>query len=282
MKRISGLIIALFLAVMPASASFLPLTGAGGAGQCAEASTFLARTSGLDATHISAYRALICQLVANSFWSRFDTLYVLSTADATTAGLNLVSTSYTLTPVSSPTFTADRGYAGNGSSSYINTGWAPSAGVNFTQNDASLGAWSLTARSAGVIFDIGQEDSGTSTTRINLRNPSNLAITSVNQTSAFSVSNTDTTGFYVTQRTGSTATELFRNGTSLTTGTGTSAARGPYAIFFGAQNSGGAPLSYSTVQFSIVFTGASFSSGEQSTLYSIFRQWQCTVGAISC
>src|SRR5882757_8185192 len=55
----------------------------------AEATSFLARTSGLDAAHTGAYCVLIDGLVTDSVYSILDGLYVFATADTTTALLNL-------------------------------------------------------------------------------------------------------------------------------------------------------------------------------------------------
>jgi hypothetical protein len=64
-------------------------TGGGGfTPSCSQSSAFLARTSGLDTTHKTAYDTLICGLVTDALWSSLDALYIFATADATTAGLN--------------------------------------------------------------------------------------------------------------------------------------------------------------------------------------------------
>ena len=88
------------------------------------AADFLARTTGLDATHTNAYTALINGLVTDGIWDKLDVFHIYATQDSTTAKLNLVSSSFTATANGSPTFTADRGFTGvNGSSTvYIDTG----------------------------------------------------------------------------------------------------------------------------------------------------------------
>jgi hypothetical protein len=113
----------------------------------AEASAFLARTSGLDANHTSAYTTLINGLVADGLWSKFDVLYVFATQNSTTALLNLISSSYPGIPNSAPTFTADRGYNSvNGGNAYIDTGFNPATAPSpkFTQNSAHISMWNLT------------------------------------------------------------------------------------------------------------------------------------------
>ena len=73
------------------------------------AAAFLARTSGLNATHTNAYTALINGLVSDAIWAKLDVLYLFATQDQTTALLNLVSASFTAVIHGAPPFAADNG-----------------------------------------------------------------------------------------------------------------------------------------------------------------------------
>jgi hypothetical protein len=78
-------------------------------GDAAETTAFLARTTGLDATHTNAYKALINGLVADGVFAKLDALYICAAQDLATARLNLVSSSFALVDTSAaPNFTADR------------------------------------------------------------------------------------------------------------------------------------------------------------------------------
>jgi hypothetical protein len=130
---------------------------------CSEAVSFLARTSGLDATHTSAYIALICGLVSDGVWDKFDALYVYATQNQTTALLNLKSTSFNSVAHGSPTFTADVGFTGVGSSStvYIDTGFNPTVGSpEYTQNSAHISNWNLTPGTNQELAAIGSKAAG--------------------------------------------------------------------------------------------------------------------------
>lgn len=91
----------------------------------------------------------------DAFWStpnikpvmaKLDAFYMPAGIDAQSSLLNWVSTSYNLTAVNSPAFVVDRGYTGDGLTSYLDTGFNPTTavGAKFTQNSASLGLWSRT------------------------------------------------------------------------------------------------------------------------------------------
>jgi hypothetical protein len=129
--------------ISPAGAGSVLLLGAGGGGGggggvCSQATTFLARTSGLSGTETTAYQTMICGMVTDGTWPLLDALYIFATNTTTTANLNLINTSFTITPQNSPTFTADAGYTGNGTSSWLNTNLA-GAQTNYNLNSGSIG-----------------------------------------------------------------------------------------------------------------------------------------------
>jgi hypothetical protein len=124
---------------------------------CTQATTFLARTSGLSGTETTAYTNLICGMVTDGTWSLLDALYIFATNTTTTAKLNLISTSFPIayhgTPAESSQFSADHGYTGDGSTVYLDTGFIPSsAGGVFTLNSAHIGQYMLTSRTAASIW----------------------------------------------------------------------------------------------------------------------------------
>jgi len=73
-----------------------------------------------------------------ALWPKIDVAWFLAAHDEQAGRINWKDPgNFTLTAVNSPTFTADRGFAGNGSTSYLDTGWDwGTNGVGFTQNNA--------------------------------------------------------------------------------------------------------------------------------------------------
>src|SRR6266436_1867234 len=96
-----------------------PSARGGGGGGGTTASNFLARTSGLDATHITAYTDLLNGLDTDGLTSKLDVLHVYATQDSATALLNLVSTNFNGTAHGSPAFTADHGFRGTDASTTV-------------------------------------------------------------------------------------------------------------------------------------------------------------------
>jgi len=112
-----------------------------------------------------ARKALIDQLVGelktDGIWTKLDWLSLLA-AHAEQAGrLNAKNPTKALTAVSAPTFTVDRGFAGNGTSSYLDFGEQFDAiGNNFAQNSASLGAWCNEGTGTTSVFHVASTGTG--------------------------------------------------------------------------------------------------------------------------
>lgn len=85
---------------------------------------------------------LVYSLDTAGFWDNGDLLYIPAITEngdgeATVNWLN--PGTYDLTETNSPTWTDNEGYTGNGTNSYLTTGWdVANNGVNYTQNDASI------------------------------------------------------------------------------------------------------------------------------------------------
>lgn len=114
----------------------------------AEAETLVAA---MNVAPNKARKALIDDFVgalkAASVWSKLDVLWVLAAHDEQAGRLNWKSPGgFTLTAVNGPTLTTDRGFSGNGSTSYLDTGWNRlTDGVQFTQDNAHISVYQRTS-----------------------------------------------------------------------------------------------------------------------------------------
>lgn len=240
-----------------------PSSGGGGGG-CSQATTFLARTSGLDTTHQNAYTTFICGLVTDGLWTKFDVLYVFATADSTTAKLNLVSTSFGASLVGTPTFTVDRGYLSTGTGAYISTGFNPSTAPspNFTQNSAHISAWSNTNGTASTGL-IGQDN--THTNLIPKFTDNNFYGRVNDATSLGGFAMGSTIGQALANRDSSTNREDYFNGSSV--GTGTTASQAVLSANVLVLSVDGS-LSDATHQVAMASVGSSLNSTDASNFYS--------------
>lgn len=117
--------------------------GAGGADIDAATAALIARMSPAPgAARAALINTLIVSLKTAGVWDLLDVFYILAAHDAQAARLNWKAASLNLTAVNTPTFTTDRGYAGDGSTSYLDTGYNPaSASVGMALNDAHIGVY---------------------------------------------------------------------------------------------------------------------------------------------
>lgn len=148
---------------------------------------------------------LVLSLKAGGVWTKLDVLYIFANDGGSDFGtLNWKApTLNQATLINSPTFTSNQGFAGNGTSSYIDTNFNPSTqGVNYTLDDASISAYLFSAGLtpiAGSLVGDNRMSIGTTlnSNRLNTSNP-------LNSSFAF-----DSAGLKSFNRTTSTSLTLF-------------------------------------------------------------------------
>lgn len=131
-------------------------------GRDPSASALFARfTTPPTAARKTQINAAIVALKNAGIWPLLDALYLTAAADSQAATCNWVANAYNLTASGAPVFTADRGYAGNGTTAYLDSGFNPaSSGGKYVQNSASLFAYQRgAANDAASIIAI--SDAGT-------------------------------------------------------------------------------------------------------------------------
>jgi hypothetical protein len=209
-------------------------------------------------------------------WDELDVLYLFAAADSQAACLNWKApASNVAVPTNTPTFTADRGYAGNGTTSYVDTTFAPAThGVNWTQNDASLWVWCLTdsqnsARDAGNMTAplssvVARSGSGAFNGHINQGGASTFGAIS------------NSLGMTGVQRRGATDLRGWRDGVQHgSTQTTVSTAVTTQSLWV----CGGNATSFNTRQESFFAAGASL-TGLEATFFNIIGEYLAGVGAI--
>jgi hypothetical protein len=250
-----------------------------GSSACSQYTTFIARTSGTSATEQAAYQAMICGMVSDGTWSLLDTLYIFATNSQTTALLNLVSTSNTGTTHGTVSFTADQGYTGDGSTFYIDTGWQPTDGPNFTQNSAAFGVYALTNAVNGSV-QMGQDalanfDAGL---KINVSGVTTRAYISAVSSNVLLATNSTENGQFSVLRTSSTATAIYLNGSSIgSSSIDTSGALSAANLYIFANNAG-TPGDFASLQMSAAWTGGGMNSTQLLAVQSRINGYMTALG----
>lgn len=230
----------------------------------------------------------IRQLKQHGIWQKLDVLWMLAAHNAQAARLNWKSPSqFALTAVNSPTFTSDRGYAGNGTTSYLDTGWNPATnGVQYTLNSGGVGVYLNSGTDTGdnAAFAIGSAISGGvgETTGLVPRSTTDTLRGRVNNTTSVLFSGVSVTtryGLSVVDRSGSASTTGFKNGAGSTADTTASTAVPSASMFLGALNSGGSPILPVNNRIAFAYAGASLTAAQHAALYRITQNFLASMGA---
>lgn len=236
---------------------------------------FAAMTAQPNSTRKGLINDLIVGLKADGIWSTLDLLYLTGSHDAQSAKLNVKNPSvYVLSTVNSPTFTTDRGYAGDGVSSYLDTGFADNtASANWTQNSAAWGVY--LNQQSGVAAAVGV--SGTTTSRIIPRNGSNnMTIRIHGATEPTPPTVVDGLGMSAGSRTSSTTISWYKNGTftaTNTSSTSTTPVSGNIQLFRSSAGVFGAGRAAS------FFLGSGLTDTQQANLSSRITTYLTAIGA---
>ncbi len=204
-------------------------------------------------------------LYAASIWTKIDVLWVLAAHDEQFGRLNWKSPgTFTLTAVNSPTFTTDRGYTTNGSTSYVDTTWDRlNNGAQYTRDDAHISVYQLSGGNSNSTFS----DTRTgSRAGVGARNTTGGGSFLVN---SGTLTNGVTTGGYPTQaiarRNNSTQQSLIQDGAEVVAPSAANSAAlenhdfafGRYGhVYTGAQMSGGSVGAYLDDTESLAFFNA--------------------------
>ena len=223
---------------------------------------------------------LVAALKAHSLWTIQDRIWLYASENAQQASIDIVNLA-THTLVNAPTFVANQGYTGNGSTSYINTGFAN--GTNYTQNSAAWSYYVRTNRTGSNNYFSGSYDAGSFGTQ-SLFAPlaSSIVNYDVNNV-AFSnqAANTQAQGFWTASRTGASAVALYRNSnsTAFATSSSSSLSLGANVVFFvNARNNNGSPDLFGADEIAIVAYGAGMSNTNTAQFQADLNAYMTALG----
>lgn len=214
------------------------------------------------------YANLITSLVAAGVWALLDVLIICATANQPTSFVNLISNNFMPAFNNAgalPTFTADQGWTGAAATINLYSNFNPStAGGNYAQNSAMVSAWALsTAQVNFPLWTATNIEGWPKDSNSYMRGEAN------SPTEQFVTVSTDSSGFYLTNRTVSNAWTLSRNDTLVGSFTDASAALPNSAIAFGENQ-----------QLAAYAIGAALTGPQQTALYTILQTYLHAVGAV--
>lgn len=222
---------------------------------------------------------LIVALLAAGVWSQLDILYLLAASDNQAARLNWINPAIlTISPVNSPAFSADRGYTGDGASSYLNTTYNLTTGGQLAAQDNNCGGiWSLTNNAGAGVADFGGTDLS-----LNTRDASNnFATRDASTTADSSGAVTTANGHLLITRSAAASYDKYKNAALLTNQVRTSGAFSSQALFGLARNNGsGSGTAFSTRQLAAMHVGAALTPTRITALYNALNSYLSAVGAV--
>lgn len=190
--------------------------------------------------------------------------------------------------VSSPTFTTDRGFTTNGATDYLNSNFVPTTdGVNFIQDSACLGVY---------INDAGADTGGSTTYACGMADTGNVRVSRIvpkdaggdirgilnsgSTTTFTSVTPNTRAGFTTINRSGASALEGYRNGSSVGTGTTASTGVCSQPTWIGIHNVGGSPNGTgASARYAVFMAAGSLDATRQARVYARLLTYLTAIGA---
>lgn len=214
--------------------------------------------------------ALIVALKAAGIWLKLDALYVMAAADAQAALLNWVASQYDLTAVNSPTFAADQGFTGNGTSARLASTFDPTTapGPKFVLNSGTIGIFNRTNNNTNSSLDLSM-----GSTRISRNSASTQYQTRVQDGTA-TTAPAPSAGHWAARRIASNERTYWKDGvvsntdavatTSITSGVLTLLSAGASA--------------FSTAQLSLAYVGGGFDDTQMVAMNAAIAAYKTSVG----
>lgn len=232
----------------------------------------------------SARKALITKTITDlksaGLWAKISVLYFYAAHDGQAAQLNWKADAFLDTPQNSPLFTVDRGYQGDGSSSYLDNSWNPQADPLYLQNSSSFGVYVNLAGNGGgsdTIIEMGGANAFliSRSSAGNLRGRVNQGTT----TDYGALSPLDRVGFSVFTREDAASSKGYKNGVLNATVTATSSALPNEMWISLGRRIGGAATGLSAQRHACKFAGAGMTETEVAQLNTIVSNYLTPLGA---
>ena len=167
----------------------------------------------------------------------------------------------------------NNGATPNGTNGYADTKLSPS--TSLSTSSAHLSFYSRT-NSNGAEVEIGSQQPGPYYDFLEIRT-SGVSYYSINSSSYDNVSDANSQGFYIGNRTLSNDVDLFKSGTKIKNGTATSSLRPNQQLYLCAFNNNGTTQNYSTKECAFSSIGSGLTDTEAANFYTAVQAFQTTL-----
>ena len=216
-----------------------------------------------------------------TWWPGLVGLVITAAHDQQAGRLNWKGNIYDCLPVNNPAFIMDRGFAPNGSSSYLNTQFNPliAGDARFTQDSACLGfrfnTENISPSSFAGFFDSALQRGSTLNPRIDGTGKASFRVNSATAAETPVSAIPSSIGMFLANRTSSAGSSGYRNGVSVVVGSqqpSTPLANG--ALRFGSTFDS----SFRGGQFSLGLYGRGLTAAEAQDIHEWFEVYRLAVG----
>jgi hypothetical protein len=248
-----------------------------------DALAFFARVTSaggtLSTTEQSAILTLVADLKDDGIWTKMKAIYPMVGASAAACAQNLKSSTFTGTFNGGWTF-ASTGIKPNGSTGFMNTNLIPN--VDLTQNSNHLSFYSRTSNAVSTTIEIGSLNTSPASyfhSHIYYSDDVNVNryFMLLAQSTAASVENANSLGFFNGNRKNSTTVSHFKNGSNIGDLTSTSVSLNNRAVYIGAGNINGSASNFSSRECAFASIGDGLSDTESSDFYDAVQAFQTTL-----
>lgn len=254
----------------------------GGVSFDADAQAFFDRVTtdggSLSNTEKTAVNQLVLDMKDDGIWTKMKAIYPMVGASAAACSQNLKSSSFTGVFNGGWTF-ASTGVTPNGTSAYMDTGLNTS--TNLTKTSAHLSAYIRTNSTVGSPYDMGNSTNFGATidpTYLISRYPGNDAYFGIADPSyATSVDSSNSLGFWCGATNGSSTQTLYKNGSSIKTGTAGIGNLANNNIYIAAHNGGGTAQLFSNKENAFASIGDGLTDLEAGYFYTAVNDFQVTL-----
>ena len=235
--------------------------------------------SGVGGIEAVAINNLVNQLKTAGLWGKFNAIYPFVGGTASSHRWNLINpqdtnAAYRLTFGGTVTHNSN-GITGNGTTGFANTFLAPSA-AGGGQNNVHISLYVNSTPTAAGGTDMGATNNTTTSFGMNIRNPSNLLNTALNNFTFAGTANT-TAGFINISRTISTEYKRYKN-TTESTHTVNSVTPTTNSLYICAWNNNGTAGNFVSRTYGWSSIGFGLTAAENNNLYNIIQNFQITLG----
>ena len=250
-----------------------------------DAESFLTAASITDPTISGAINTLVVQMKADNIWTKCRAIYPWVGGSASTHKYNLkdpqdTDAAYRLTFSGGWTHDSNGGTP-NGTNGYADTFFVQN-NSNIANNNCHVSSYTRNNINGGV--DIGFQGTNTKLcmyiyNRLLGNSGTRLGATTSQEASELTVSQSDSSGFFVTSRPTTTSHVIYKNGSQIATRTSVNNTTtvNTYKMFIGALNFDGAAAFYSSRNQAFNSFGDGMNSTELGNFYTAVQAFQTTL-----